>query len=654
MKSKNDKKHYIIGAVAMLCVLAGLMVYGGRVSAVDKGGSNDNTVTDNGNGTKDENDKSDDNKESDTNDDKSLEETYNEKGYLTLNDLDKVEFGFDKEQYTIIVSDYAEADVKCNVPESLARVEYLYTGNVAGITDYNYMRHTAQLSGYYAGSSKLIMKLYVTYSDEKGNVRGEKTYSAEAVVNVLSRFDAHISVGDSYTPEYRNYEYYKDMSYVIEGDTTSVELVGNEIIGIAEGTVSVYLEAAGDRKIYIGQVSVSGNDIAFEEETVNRAVDSEPYQLKLNNPTGKNITWFTSSSAVVTVDSTGVVTPVAVGTATITAFVNSSASKSISYTCTVNITNPVIDAEKTFNLAKGYSMELGLKGTSSKGVWKSSKKSVAEVYSNTSYYEDDNKLDGYDNGCTLNARKKGEAEISVTVDGVIRKVTVTVTAPQLSKTFCIVAKGGKQIIKVTGINSKSKVIYKSSKPNVATVTAKGVVKAKKTGYSTVLVSVDGASYTVAVNVGSRKAVKAVMNALKVEGATYSQARRMQKGYYDCSSLVWRSYKPVGMNFGDNHYAPVAASQAAYCVNHKMTVSTKKVKKYNVSNLNVGDVIYFAGAKNGRYKNIYHVVIYMGRECYGYGDNVYTSGRIIHANGSKVSQSSLYNHANIVVVGRPFK
>ena len=162
-----------------------------------------------------------------------------------------------------------------------------------------------------------------------------------------------------------------------------------------------------------------------------------------------------------------------------------------------------------------------------------------KVYSNTSYYEDDNKLDGYDNGCTLNARKKGEAEISVTVDGVIRKVTVTVTAPQLSKTFCIVAKGGKQIIKVTGINSKSKVIYKSSKPNVATVTAKGVVKAKKTGYSTVLVSVDGASYTVAVNVGSRKAVKAVMNALKVEGATYSQARRMQKGYYDCSSLVWR-------------------------------------------------------------------------------------------------------------------
>ena len=115
MKSKNDKKHYTSGAVAMLCVLAGLMVYGGRVSAVDKGGSNDNTVTDNGNGTKDENDKSDDNKESDANDDKSLEETYNEKGYLTLNDLDKVEFGFDKEQYTIIVSDYAEAGKLCQL-----------------------------------------------------------------------------------------------------------------------------------------------------------------------------------------------------------------------------------------------------------------------------------------------------------------------------------------------------------------------------------------------------------------------------------------------------------------------------------------------------------------------------------------------------------
>lgn len=88
---------------------------------------------------------------------------------------------------------------------------------------------------------------------------------------------------------------------------------------------------------------------------------------------------------------------------------------------------------------------------------------------------------------------------------------------------------------------------------------------------------DGAALTVSVNVGTKKGAKAVLNAMKAEGATYSQARRMSKGYYDCSSLVWRSYKPTGIVFGDRKYAPVAADEARFCVKHKKTVSKKRVQ-----------------------------------------------------------------------------
>lgn len=38
----------------------------------------------------------------------------------------------------------------------------------------------------------------------------------------------------------------------------------------------------------------------------------------------------------------------------------------------------------------------------------------------------------------------------------------------------------------------------------------------------------------------------------------SQPKRMQEKFYDCSSLVWKSYHKNGVNFGMAYYAPVAA------------------------------------------------------------------------------------------------
>lgn len=105
-------------------------------------------------------------------------------------------------------------------------------------------------------------------------------------------------------------------------------------------------------------------------------------------------------------------------------------------------------------------------------------------------------------------------------------------------------------------------------------------------------------------------------------------------------------------FGNKTYAPVAADEAKFCVSHKKKVSKKARTKLN--KLLPGDLFFFSGASNGRYKNIYHVAIYMGQESASYYGSAYTFGRIIHANGASVSQGYMYNIDNISVIGRPTK
>ena len=65
----------------------------------------------------------------------------------------------------------------------------------------------------------------------------------------------------------------------------------------------------------------------------------------------------------------------------------------------------------------------------------------------------------------------------------------------------------------------------------------------------------------AVTVGKNAtAVKAAQAAYSHRGAQYSQELRMKPGYYDCSSLVWRSYNEVGVNLAGATYAPTAAEE----------------------------------------------------------------------------------------------
>ena len=89
------------------------------------------------------------------------------------------------------------------------------------------------------------------------------------------------------------------------------------------------------------------------------------------------------------------------------------------------------------------------------------------------------------------------------------------------------------------------------------------------------------------------------------GCRYSQDRRYEEGFYDCSSLVQRLYKEVGIEL-----PATAAEQGRYCYDNAMIINKKDLKP--------GDLIFYSYEENGEFRNISHVAIYVG------------DGKMVHA------------------------
>lgn len=89
------------------------------------------------------------------------------------------------------------------------------------------------------------------------------------------------------------------------------------------------------------------------------------------------------------------------------------------------------------------------------------------------------------------------------------------------------------------------------------------------------------------------------------GCRYSQDKRYEEGWYDCSSLVQRLYKEVGINL-----PATAATQGEYCYKNAMLINKKDLKP--------GDLIFYSYEENGEFRNISHVAIYVG------------DGKMVHA------------------------
>ena len=128
--------------------------------------------------------------------------------------------------------------------------------------------------------------------------------------------------------------------------------------------------------------------------------------------------------------------------------------------------------------------------------------------------------------------------------------------------------------------------------------------------------------------------KAVDLALTRLGTPYSQERRNQEGYFDCSSFTYWVYSQLGVSL-QHGSSNTAASQARYIAENSLAVS--------YDSLAPGDLVFYSFGVNNRYLNIDHVAIYAG------------DGYVVDASFSKkkVVYRPIYSTGNIVLCGRPY-
>lgn len=221
------------------------------------------------------------------------------------------------------------------------------------------------------------------------------------------------------------------------------------------------------------------------------------------------------------------------------------------------------------------------------------------------------------NELTISAYGEGKARMTVIINGKEFQISVKVIRIEMSKSSLVTSRGKKAKLSIKGTKEKAK--WTSSNAKAVKVSGDGTVRCKKTGNAVITAQIGGVKAGCAVSVVSPKLLKVVKKA-KMIGANwkYSQPKRMQKGYYDCSSLVWKCYKTMGKTFGNRSYAPVAADEAKWCASHKKMITKSYTwKQIQKMKLRPGDVIFKTGQKNGRYKGIYHVEMFVGYNLTGF-------------------------------------
>lgn len=123
--------------------------------------------------------------------------------------------------------------------------------------------------------------------------------------------------------------------------------------------------------------------------------------------------------------------------------------------------------------------------------------------------------------------------------------------------------------------------------------------------------------------------QAVQIAMTRLGDPYSQERRGQENYTDCSYLTMWVYRKLGVRLPGT-----AAEQGRYCVEQGLAVPK--------SNLVPGDLVFWSHKPNGRYMDITHVGVYAGDGMVV--DASYSKGKVVYRN--------LFDADKQVLYGRP--
>ena len=222
---------------------------------------------------------------------------------------------------------------------------------------------------------------------------------------------------------------------------------------------------------------------------------------------------------------------------------------------------------------------------------------------------------------SISSYGSGTSKVKVVVSGQsVGTFTFKTKQIQCKATSKMLAVGQTFSIKTRNVAAK-KVKWKSGNTKVASVSKAGKVRAKKAGSTLITGKIGGARVGMIINVATKTKYNAVAHARSHGDAygkgVYSNAKRMQNGYFDCSSLVWRAYHANGLNIGSSSYAPTAADMGKSLVSKGKKVGTLTSKNVSKRIFQPGDLLFETGANNRRYMGIYHVEMFAGYEFYGW-------------------------------------
>ena len=306
---------------------------------------------------------------------------------------------------------------------------------------------------------------------------------------------------------------------------------------------------------------------------------------------------------------------------------------------TVDVTDPQFTPYGNYMLAGNYYYP-SLDGTSyySEYELESSKEEVIEVRGSYFYIKD-----------------AGTARLTITVDGRTFTEKITVYAPKISDSLVLMKKKKSHQLTVTGLPDDITPVFRSNNKKIAGVTEDGLIKAKAAGATYITVECgDLLTFVCSVTVGKGgTGMAAAKQAYSHIGSNYSQEKRMSDGYFDCSSLAWRSYNEIGTALADaKTYAPTAAGLAETLEKEGKAIAYEYV---SADELLPGDLIFYSSGSNSRYMKIDHVSVFYGAyygDVYYGGD--YNSGAIVQAVSRGVSLDSYsdYQTYNIVMICRP--
>ncbi len=437
--------------------------------------------------------------------------------------------------------------------------------------------------------------------------------------------------------EEKKYTYsFSDSSLALDEDREGLYVQGFH-------SANVYLEKGGEQ-VLVAEVTVNAPEL--EESKLARATETEAFFPVIKNfmlmdateiqeaedgqENTEKIGWSVENQEIAVITEKGI-KAVKVGKTTVAADLTAKNGDTMKLTWQLAVTDPEATGE-VLVMAVGVTKKLPVTGAGSYSTYDYEGDKDSFRYSSLA---EKGKLTG---------ESKGKETITVLIDGRVVEIIAVITNPAYKDYKFTMYKGLKKDFKLSGLDKTySTATYSTSDKTVATITESGSVTAKKVGVTKLNVEVDGKKMTIWIEISTKKGYQAAKKGISISKTKthYSQAKRMQKGYYDCSSLISRIYRKYGVYFGSKSgWSPTAAAIGQWCSNHDMVIAKSGISD---TKLVPGDLIFYSFTKNGRYKNISHVEIYAG------------NGMDISASSSKNKVIHYgYSQNNVVLVARPTK